>query len=423
MAMDLPAVALLKYFHGKESRMEKKKLLILRATYFASETPGNVRIRNFAKYLAEAGYDVTVAMLAKGVKDEKAPARQDGYSLSLAYIPIWFNLFARFFDYGVWRFLGYPHNWCLKSRILLRHVAKNFKRGDADLVIVSVPQPGSLPVARVIAKRLGVPWVVDFRDIPDELDVGHKKAITRREFSYTVEQCRDAAFAVTVSKPLKTALLERYGLKDVELVYNGYEGTYRGGSDGILRTKNFDILYTGVFVGGRDPELLLCALDLLQEQGFDLNGVRFIFVGISPETAQRFESHKCYALVLALGKRSRAECLRLQREAGLLVSLASPGCAGILTSKVFDYANASRPVISVPCDHDALDEFIKNAGIGASFDDAKEVAEYLKEQILAWRNGMPAVGYTPNCRYLESFSRKNQTARFAEMISQRFFKN
>ena len=84
--------------------MGKKKLLILRATYFASETPGNVRIRNFAKYLSEAGYDVTVAMLAKGAKDESAPVRQDGYSLSLAYIPSWLNTFARCFDYGVWRF-------------------------------------------------------------------------------------------------------------------------------------------------------------------------------------------------------------------------------------------------------------------------------------------------------------------------------
>ena len=401
--------------------MGKKKLLILRATYFASETPGNVRIRNFAKYLAEAGYDVTVAMLAKGVKGESAPVRQDGYSLSLAYIPSWLNFFARYFDYGVWRFLGYPHNWCLKSRILQRHIAKNFKRGDIDLVIVSVPQPGSLPVARFAAKMLDVPWVVDFRDIPDELDVNHIKSITRREFAYTVEQCKEAAFAITVSKPLKKALLERYGLRAVELVYNGYEGTYSGDSDGILHTKNFNILYTGVLVGGRDPELLLCALDNLISQGFDLNGVRFVFAGITSETAKRFEKHKCYAHIHALGWKSRAECLALQHEAGLLVSLASPGCVGILTSKVFDYANAGRPVISVPSDHDALDEFIREAGIGASFDAVDEATEYLKKQIVAWRKGLPAVGYKPNGHYLKSFSRKNQTARLAEMISQRFF--
>lgn len=401
--------------------MGKKKLLILRATYFASETPGNVRIRNFAKYLSEAGYDVTVAMLAKGAKDESAPVRQDGYSLSLAYIPSWLNTFARCFDYGVWRFLGYPHNWCLKSRILQRHIAKNFKRGDIDLVIVSVPQPGSLPVARFAAKMLGVPWVVDFRDIPDELDVKHEKGITRREFSYTIEQCKDVALAVTVSKPLKTALLERYGLEDVELVYNGYEGAYSGDSDGILLTKNFNILYTGVLAGGRNPESLLCAVDKLMLQGFDLNGVKLVFVGITSESAKQFERHKCYAHIHALGWKSRAECLALQREAGLLVSLASPGCAGILTSKVFDYANAGRPVISVPCDHDALDEFIMKAGIGASFETVDEMAEYIKEQIVAWRNGLPAVGYKPNRRYLESFSRKNQATRLAEMIAQRFF--
>ena len=301
------------------------------------------------------------------------------------------------------------------------NIAKRFQRGDADLVIVSVPQPGSLSVARFAAKRLGVPWVVDFRDIPDELDMNHEEAITRREFAFTVGQCKEAALAVTVSKPLKSALLERYGLRDVEIVYNGYEGAYRGNSDGVLRTKNFDILYTGVFVGGRDPELLLCALDNLIEQGFDLDGVRFVFVGISSETAKRFERHKCYAYIHALGWKSRSECLALQREAGVLVSLASPGCAGILTSKVFDYANAGRPVISVPCDHDALDEFIMKAGIGASFETVDEMAEYIKEQIVAWRNGLPAVGYKPNSSYLESFSRKNQTARLAEMITQRFF--
>lgn len=403
--------------------MGKKKLLILRAIYFASETPGNVRIRNFAKYLFEAGYDVTVAMLARGVKGGNEPMQQDGYSLSLAYIPSWLNFFVRLFDYGVWRFLGYPHNWCLKSRILRRHIAKRFKRGDADLVIVSVPQPGSLPVARFAAKMLGVPWVVDFRDIPDEIDVKHTNAITRREFAYTVEQCKDAAFAVTVSKPLKTALLERYGLKDVEIVYNGYEGMYRDRSNCILRTKNFDILYTGVLGNGRDPEILLSALDKMIVQGFDLNGVRFVFVGISSETAKRFERHKCYAYIHAIGWKSRSECLALQREAGLLVSLASSGCVGILTSKVFDYANAGRPIVSVPCDHDALDEFIANAGIGVSFDDADKVAEYIKAQIIAWRKGLPAVGYKPNGDYLESFSRKNQTAKFAEMIAQRFFNN
>ena len=290
------------------TRAKTKKLIILRATYFASETPGNVRIKNFAKYLAVAGYDVTVAMLSKGAKGENALVQQDGYSLSLAYIPSWLNLFVRFFDYAVWRFLGYPHNWCLRSRILQRHV-----------------------------------------------------------------------------------------------------------------TKNFNILYTGVLAGGRNPESLLCALDKLMSQGFDLNGVKLVFVGITSESAKQFERHKCYAHIHALGWKSRAECLALQREAGLLVSLASPGCAGILTSKVFDYANAGRPVISVPCDHDALDEFIMKAGIGASFETVDEMAEYIKEQIVAWRNGLPAVGYKPNRRYLESFSRKNQATRLAEMIAQRFF--
>lgn len=403
--------------------MSRKKILILRATYFASETPGNVRIKNFAKYLVEAGYDVTVAMLAKGVKRASAPVRQDGYSLSLAHIPSWLNLLVRFFDYGVWRFFGYPHNWCLKSRILQRHIAKSFKRGDINLVIVSVPQPGSLPVARFAAKMLGVPWVVDFRDIPDELDVKHEESVTRREFAFTVEQCKDAAFAVTVSKPLKQALLERYGIRDVELVYNGYEGAYSGDSDGILRTRNFDILYTGVLAGGRDPELLLCALDNLVSQGFDLNGVRFVFVGISSETAKRFENHKCYSYIHALGWKSRAKCLAMQREAGLLVSLASSGCVGILTSKVFDYANAGRPVISVPSDYDALDEFIKTAGIGVAFDSPDEVAEYLKVQIMAWRQGQPAPGYAPDSAFIKDFSRENQAMRLAKLVNKKVFSN
>ena len=397
---------------------------MLRATFFPTESPGNVRIHSFAKYLAEFGFDITLAMLSCDRKqvicENIEKSKKDGYVFSPVRIPRWLNFFIKTIDYFLWRYCCYSHNWCFKCLILQYVIYRRFSKEDFDAVFVSVPQPGSLSVARSIAKRFEIPMIVDFRDLPDELDVEHRKGLTRREFRYTVNNVKDAKFAITVSPQLREALVSRYGLNDVSVIYNGYDGAYEVNNSLVLKSNSFDILYTGILGVGRDPSLIFQGLDALICEGFDLSNVRMVFVGAEPRDLDVYKRYNCFPKIIALGRKTRSECFAMQKVAGALVSLSSQGCPGILTSKVFDYAKAGRPIISVPCDYDVLDDFIKSAGIGVSCNTVEEVSQWLREQICAWRNGLPTPNYNPNIEYLSSFSRKSQSIKLANALKSKF---
>ena len=285
-------------------------------------------------------------------------------------------------------------------------------------ILTTYPPMGSLALADQLSRRYGVPWIADLRDIPDEIDTGRVHWRTRRAVNALEAACASASHLVTVSEPLAERLRRDYRLaRPVTTIYNGFE------VDDIVHVEGkqpsdsiFRITYCGSFGYGRSLSLLQRSLRLLKIRGCSLDGVEIHIYG-SRRSPSDWSDDICPDVPIKFhGRVPHETALRAESASAILLSLASPGAQGILTSKIFEYAMVGRPVLSIPADSGALDEFIRNAEIGLASSDPEEIATLIARHICEWRRtgALPVV--VPNRDYLSAFSRRAQAARLVELV-------
>ena len=393
--------------------------------YYPNDSPGALRNKCFAKYLVKLGHvvhfyaieDVKYGNTSVVVRE----AIEDGVDLHLLKL----NSIERCVE--VWsrrcsaRFPSKHQGLGLISTLLARQVLDQFRRGDLDVILASYPFAGSLPIIVKLARKFNIPLVLDFRDLADELDPNHKGWKTRRLFSLLLPYIRESAFCVTVSKPLVEALKDRYGVRRAYEISNGYEGILpRFDGNGRINMDKFTMLYPGSLAYGRNRELRLLfdALDKLASNNeVDLNDIKVVILGT--HAAEAFDcimgcrSRSCLALE---GMLPRADVLALESRSSVLLSIASPGCVGILTSKVFEYLKAGRPILSFPKDNDVLDSFINNTGIGLVCDSSDEIAMSILPFYKEWRTKGSLSPVNVNRSFVEQFSRERQTEILSGLI-------
>jgi hypothetical protein len=102
-----------------------------------------------------------------------------------------------------------------------------------------------------------------------------------------------------------------------------------------------------------------------------------------------------------------------------LLLLAHRHDKGLMTSKVFEYLGAGRPILSIPSDGDVIDALLSETGAGASASTAEEVGRILLEYYREWRDG-GRVGCRGDSRAIARYTRRSQAARLAEVLAHAF---
>lgn len=395
------------------------RILFLRTALYPSDFPGNVRLRNFAWHCAKLNAKVTILALNNGLSSDDLSRyvdeqRKEGISCRLMTIPRFVRRLMFLMDRVVGLFCP-MESWDFCERIILeREADRAFLPRAFDVIIATMPSWGCAKLAANLSRKMDVPWIADFRDLPDEFDIERKKRSVRLTVNRLLPVLATASGFITVSKPLIRRLEMVYKLSPVELVSNGYEGCLPP-IPPVARDR-FRIVYTGVVAYGRTPELLFRGLDLLLDRGIDLHDVEVLFIGSVPSPDIGLKNYKSFRLCKFLGAKSRAVAIEYQRAASILLSLASPGFEGILSSKIFDYVKAGRPVLNIPSDNGTLDEFIKRSRIGVSCADAMSVADFIEKLYSQWRI-TSSLEYCRDEDFLTSYSRENQTARLYQFAN------
>lgn len=403
----------------------KKKILIFKGFYYPNDSPGALRNRCFARYLAKLGHIVHLYAIEDSrygnTPDVVREAMDGGVDLRLLKlnpiercIEVWSRRFAA-------RFPSKHQGLGLISTLLARQVLCQFRRGDIDVILASYPFAGSLPIIVKLSRKFGIPLILDFRDLVDELDPNHTGWKTKRLFSLLLPYIRESSFCITVSKPLVDALKDRYRVGRVYEITNGYDGILPlfDGNSRISMDK-FTMLYPGSLAYGRnrDLKLLFEALDnLALNSGVDLDNIKVVILGTHAlgafDCIMGCRSRSCLALE---GSLPRADVLALESKSSVLLSIASPGCVGILTSKVFEYLKAGRPILSFPKDNDVLDSFIKNTGVGFVCDSPDEIAMSILPLYKEWCATGSLSPVNVNRSFVEQFSRERQTEILSGLI-------
>ncbi|HWM14643.1 MAG TPA: glycosyltransferase family 4 protein [Gaiellaceae bacterium] len=263
--------------------------------------------------------------------------------------------------------------------------ARIVRRHAIDVVITSSP-PGSTNLVGAAAKRLtGVEWVTDLRDsLTKPL---YRRREMRGEHALARLVARQASATVAVSEPIAEQMRALNPAGPVEVIDHGsdfddFEGLEHHPSDRMR------ITHTGTMFGGRDPRPFL---EALSRSG--------------PDVVARFAgdfraADRAYATTLGLDDRvevlpymPRRETLALQRDSEVLLILVQESTGrgrSIITTKVFEYIAAGRPILAAVPAESAVADLVRDLDLGLVVrpDDPDSIAAGIEELESRWREGV-----------------------------------
>ena len=259
-----------------------------------------------------------------------------------------------------------------------------------DVLFASAPPFTSLMIARTLAKRTGVPLVVEYRDRLTEDPYSTRSSSVRKKFERLLEDwwMKQAAAIVTVSEPWAEDYRARFGLP-VLSVYNGYDpddfpADYpRKATDpGIL-----NIVYTGIlYQERRDPTPLLKAIKLMGDEG---RNIRVSFYGANrDELTEMAVEQNVLSQVDIHDKVPYQQSIDCQMNADILLLLQwnNRREQGNVPGKVFEYLGARRPVLGLGLEDGVPARILAERNAGIVVNDPMLIAEHLKKWLAEKRS-------------------------------------
>lgn len=305
-----------------------------------------------------------------------------------------------------------------------RSVTELFAARGVEAVVSTAPPPTAHLVAAGAARRLGVPWVADYRD-PWSQRSGWRRTWPLAGVEVKLEQrtLARAAHVVTVSAPIADGLRHLLG-RPVTVVPNGFDPADRGGvaADPLpVAADRFTLVHTGTLThASRDPGVVFAALDAIVARGeIEIGRLEVWFVGRHLEVARRAAA-RWPALAPAIRYAAhvpRAAALDAQRRATVLLALGSPAAAadGDVPTKVFEYLDAGRPVLGVASPASALAALLAETRGGRAVASPAEAEGALLDWVRTWRrDGRLAAGSDPGA--IARYERRRLTGEFARVL-------
>lgn len=305
--------------------------------------------------------------------------------------------------------------WVPWATAAARHVTADWR---PDVIYASAMPFSSLLVAASVARRLGIPWVGELRDLwVDHHAYSHppwRRRVERRWEAHTLSR---AAALVTVSEPLADRLRTLYG-KPTAVIYNGFDPQdYPVASRTTSPDEPLRLVYTGmVYERFQDPTPLFQAIAKL---GPLKERVRVAFYG-------RYVAHvKEQASRVGVEDQVEihppvpyCESLRLQVEADVLLLLLwnDRKESGIYSGKLYEYLGARRPILAVGPGDDLPAKLIRDRQAGVVMNDPPQIAAQLSTWITEKKSSQ---GIPPTeAEDVSDLTRESQTRQLEEFLHQ-----
>jgi Glycosyltransferase Family 4/Glycosyl transferases group 1 len=290
-----------------------------------------------------------------------------------------------------------------------------------DVILATAPPFESLKAGYELHTRTGIPLVADFRD-PWTYGVLWKPATARRariEQAWERRVIDTARHVLVVTPSMRRMMIEKYPEIEgkLDLLMNGFEDLAE--TDAAPPKDRLVVSMVGTFMERRLSALPFEALRRLRALHPEVAAdVRVQLIGpdhstTSPE--RRIAAEGLSDMVTYLGAVGHDRCRELMRASHVLLHL-EPTAWYAVSSKVFEYLAAERPILGmVPAGSD--DElFLKQSGAGENLglDDPDKVVDAIHRLWSDWRGGR--LGFRVDRTWLKQFHRREQTRRLAGVL-------
>lgn len=388
-------------------RLNRPRVLFLAYAFPPLAVPGSVRAGYLAKYLARMGWEVTVVTPHPSLwfrtdspeKIERMLPQEGIRRITTGLRWPWLDKgFVRSGHHGLaWVMSGIgqriTHRLNIENQVgWVPEIAKACRilhPGDVDVILATGNPFVAFRAARRLAQRLGVPFVLDYRD-PWNHNPHVSSPRPPRVEAEERSLLRDCAAVTIVSASLALSLQQHFpGVKDVQVVTNGYDPEDLAN----LQPRDFGhfaIVYSGSFYPPKRviTPLMKALHKLASLQVATLPEWRFHYLGSDREhILAEAEKYGVRDRVVLQGRLSREESLSAVAGAGMSVVIttvqeeASLEGRGIVTGKVFESLGlGSRVLLIAPVGSDA-EAMVEGTNCGKRFagNQTGEIANYLRE--------------------------------------------
>jgi glycosyltransferase involved in cell wall biosynthesis len=294
------------------------------------------------------------------------------------------------------------------------------RRAPVHAILSSFSPATAHLVACTLSRRLGVPWIADYRDswtadplTPYASRIRHKVDCLLE--ALLLSKCA----AVTAATEQLVAELRRLTADriPVRLVRNGYDPEDFAGLRRHAQSR-WTLTHVGRFYGmSRDPTPLFRALrHMLDEGRLQPGEMQVRVVGdIEPpvfELAQQFHLEE---LVHFTGPLAHRDALTEEISADALLFLLGdyPAAGGLLSSKIFEYLGAGRPILAIAPMASEAARLIEEtrAGIVAPPNSGEKIEQALR-QLMTGTCTSSLVGLR------EKYQRREATRELAKLLAE-----
>jgi len=424
--------------------MRGKRILIVAYYYFPCNNIASHRPVSWAKELKKSGFEPVVITrhwtgeernwneFASSNKGAMRNFYVDG--IRIIYLPYKKYFFQKLFelpilrDFAVYRFVVSILAGLFGCFELDRDVNKNFytyinsllTAEKFDIIITTSGPVNCNKLAYKIKKGHKILWLADFRDLWDmNMLKSEKRTISAKDKIkyichrlYIKKWIHQADVFLVCSEGFVDPLKSICPDKEIVIIKNGFERDLFKEIDESPSDK-FTILCLGTLYKEQEKKIFAEGVRLFC-QGKDMATIQLKFLGVEVNEAVTNE-------ILTLFNReflvtspfvSRTEALREIKKCQILYYPVWKGYRGVYPGKIFEYLGAERNILITPGDGFMLDSLLETTQTGKYANTPEEVAIYLTEWYLQWRDTGHVV-YKGRKEIIELYTREKQ----AEVLS------
>jgi len=410
-------------------------------------TPGALRAAKFARYLPKYGWDPIVVTCKIGSSSSSGlEDHQQLKSVRVVRSGDWKELFkkTKTGSSSTPRPASAPNNRresllsrAVKKILFPDHVmtwypnavkdATSLVRNQRiDAVFSSSPSITNHLVAGKIARRFGLPWVADFRDLwALAWDAASETWTQKRRRRCEQAIVRQADRVVVVTEGLRAAFSEAYpeSKSKFVLIRNGFDQSDIGAIEPTPPSDRLILTHSGILYGGdRNTGPLLQAIARLKERSLlTCENFRLDFVGhLEPQLVRQIEALGLSGLIKCVGRVPYRESLQRMAasSAALIIVHSSHIGFSSVPIKFYDALAVQRPILALVKKGYEMANLVETLGVGEVVDpdDTEGIADWIAKELYQLSHDGPRKNLDMDT--VSMYSREQRAADLAGVLNE-----